>query len=122
MEKSVKQSDPASGHNRCRRKFLDQQLGHFTLGRCIERYYPELRDMRREVRLGLEAGARMLSFGLVYLPGAYAGTDELDQAALAAIDILKRWGCPRIKYLGLIAAPATRLVTRSRRASRWNRP
>ena len=33
--------------------------------------------MRREVRLGLEAGARMLSFGLVYLPGAYAATDEL---------------------------------------------
>jgi uracil phosphoribosyltransferase len=26
-------------------------------------------------------------------------------SAVAAIDILKRWGCPRIKYLGLIAAP-----------------
>ena len=37
----------------------------------------DLRAMRREVRLGLEAGARMLSFGLVYLPGAYAATDEL---------------------------------------------
>lgn len=44
-----------------------------------------LKSMRREVRLGLEAGARMLSFGLVYLPGAYAATDELvalaDEAA-----------------------------------------
>lgn len=26
-------------------------------------------------------------------------------SAVAAVDILKRWGCPRIKYLGLIAAP-----------------
>jgi N-acyl-D-amino-acid deacylase len=37
----------------------------------------QLDDMRREVRLGLEAGARMLSFGLVYIPGAYADTEEL---------------------------------------------
>ena len=32
--------------------------------------------MRREVRLGLDAGARMLSFGLVYLPGP-CGDGEL---------------------------------------------
>ncbi len=49
----------------------------------------ELEAMRREVREGLEAGARMLSFGLVYLPGAYAETDELvavaeEAAAFAA--------------------------------------
>ena len=37
----------------------------------------QLRVMRAEVRRGLEAGARTLSFGLVYLPGAYAATDEL---------------------------------------------
>ena len=37
----------------------------------------QLAAMRREARLALDAGARMLSFGLVYLPGAYALTDEL---------------------------------------------
>jgi N-acyl-D-amino-acid deacylase len=37
----------------------------------------QLAEMRHEVRLGLEAGARMLSFGLVYIPGAYAETEEL---------------------------------------------
>lgn len=37
----------------------------------------QLVEMRRQVRLGLDAGARMLSFGLVYLPGAYAEVDEL---------------------------------------------
>ncbi len=41
----------------------------------------QLDEMRHQVRLGLVAGARMLSFGLVYLPGAYAATGEL--AALA---------------------------------------
>jgi N-acyl-D-amino-acid deacylase len=44
----------------------------------------ELREMRREVRAGLEAGARMLSFGLVYLPGAFAETDELIAVAQEA--------------------------------------
>ena len=42
-----------------------------------ERVPPRLEEMRREVRLAFEAGARMLSFGLVYFPGAYADTDEL---------------------------------------------
>ena len=37
-----------------------------------ERVPPRLDEMRREVRLAFEAGARMLSFGLVYFPGAYA--------------------------------------------------
>ena len=41
----------------------------------------ELDAMRREVRLGFDAGARTLSFGLVYYPGAHARTAEL--AALA---------------------------------------
>ena len=37
----------------------------------------ELAAMRREVREGFEAGARSLSFGLVYVPGRFAATDEL---------------------------------------------
>ena len=41
----------------------------------------QLAAMRREIRAGLEAGARMLSFGLVYIPGAYARTDELAAVA-----------------------------------------
>src|SRR5215472_5012016 len=34
LEKSVEQSGSTNGHNCCRRKLLDQQLGHLTLGRC----------------------------------------------------------------------------------------
>ena len=37
----------------------------------------ELRALRGEVRAGFEAGARSLSFGLVYVPGCFAATDEL---------------------------------------------
>jgi len=52
----------------------------------------QLREMRRQTRLGLEAGARMLSFGLVYLPGAYAETDELvavaEEAAAADVPLV----------------------------------
>ena len=52
----------------------------------------ELRAMRAEVRVGVEAGARMLSFGLVYLPGAHAATDELvafaEEAGRAGIPIV----------------------------------
>jgi len=44
----------------------------------------QLRALRREVRRGLEAGARMLSFGLVYLPGAFAATNELVAVAREA--------------------------------------
>jgi N-acyl-D-amino-acid deacylase len=42
----------------------------------------ELGLMGDEVRKGFEAGARMLSFGLIYAPGLFAGTEEL--VALAA--------------------------------------
>ena len=49
--------------------------------------------MRREVRLGFEAGARMLSFGLVYLPGAYAATDELVAVAEEAARASARRSC-----------------------------
>ena len=55
---------PSIGHGAVRELVLG--------GGRVEPTAESLRGMRREVRLGLEAGARMLSFGLVYLPGAYA--------------------------------------------------
>ena len=55
----------------------------------------QLREMRREVRLGLEAGARMLSFGLVYLPGAYAETDEL----IAVAEEAAAFGAPLVPHV-----------------------
>jgi N-acyl-D-amino-acid deacylase len=42
--------------------------------------------MRDEVRRALEAGARTLSFGLVYIPGAFADTDELVAVATVAAE------------------------------------
>ena len=60
---------PSIGHGAVR----DVVLG----GGRVEPTAADLRAMRREVRIGLDAGARMLSFGLVYVPGAYAATDEL---------------------------------------------
>ena len=65
---------PSIGHGAVR----DLVLGGGRVAPTAE----DLQAMRREVRLGFEAGARMLSFGLVYLPGAYAATDEL--VAIAA--------------------------------------
>lgn len=44
----------------------------------------ELRAMRAAVRACLEAGARTLSFGMIYLPGLYAATDELEVIAQEA--------------------------------------
>jgi N-acyl-D-amino-acid deacylase len=41
----------------------------------------EVRAMREQVRLGLEAGARTLSFGLIYMPGAFSETEELVELA-----------------------------------------
>jgi N-acyl-D-amino-acid deacylase len=55
----------------------------------------QLREMRRQVRLGFEAGARTLSFGLVYLPGAYAATDELVAVALEAAAV----GAPLVPHV-----------------------
>jgi N-acyl-D-amino-acid deacylase len=60
---------PSIGHNSVR----DLVAGGAKRAPTAE----ELRSMRDEVRLGFEAGARTLSFGLLYLPGAYADTDEL---------------------------------------------
>ncbi len=76
----------------------------------------ELVEMRRQVRLGLEAGARMLSFGLVYLPGAYAQTAELDALAQEAA----RVGAPLVPHVrneghGLLDA-VTEMIGVARRA------
>jgi N-acyl-D-amino-acid deacylase len=75
---------PSIGHNAVR---------EYVLGG--ERRAPsraELDAMRREVRLGLEAGARTLSFGLVYMPGVFASTDELVALAKEAA----RFGAPLV--------------------------
>ncbi len=60
---------PSIGHGAVR----DLVLG----GRRVDPTPEQLRVMRHEIRLGFDAGARTLSFGLVYLPGAFAATDEL---------------------------------------------
>ena len=76
----------------------------------------QLAAMRREVRLGFEAGARMLSFGLVYIPGAYAATDELVAVAEEAAAV----GAPLVPHVrnegaGVLEAVAE-LIDVARRA------
>jgi N-acyl-D-amino-acid deacylase len=65
----------------------------------------QLTEMRRQVRLGLEAGARMLSFGLVYLPGAFAATEELvavaEEAAVFGVPLVPH---VRNEAVGLLEA------------------
>jgi N-acyl-D-amino-acid deacylase len=55
----------------------------------------ELEAMRREVRAGFEAGATNLSFGLVYLPGAHADTDEL----VAVAEVAAEFGRPIVPHV-----------------------
>ncbi len=55
----------------------------------------QLETMRRETRLGIEAGCRMLSFGLVYLPGAYADTEEL----VAVSEVAAERGIPLVPHV-----------------------
>ena len=55
----------------------------------------ELEEMRREVRAGFEAGATNLSFGLVYLPGAHADTDEL----VAVAEVAAEFGRPIVPHV-----------------------
>jgi N-acyl-D-amino-acid deacylase len=78
---------PSIGHNSVR----DYVLGAARRAPTAR----ELRRMRDEVRLGFEAGARALSFGLIYLPGAYAETDEL--AALA--EEAAAFGAPLVPHV-----------------------
>ena len=51
--------------------------------------------MRREVRLAFDAGARVLSFGLVYIPGAYADTEEL----VAVAEVAAEAGAPLVPHV-----------------------
>ena len=55
----------------------------------------ELRRMREEVRLGLEAGARTFSFGLIYMPGAFSQTEELVELAREAAP----FGAPLVPHV-----------------------
>jgi N-acyl-D-amino-acid deacylase len=55
----------------------------------------ELRTMRKEVRLGLEAGARTFSFGLIYMPGMFSKTEELVELAGEAA----RFGAPLVPHV-----------------------
>lgn len=69
---------PSVGHGAVR----DAVLGSGRVVPSVD----ELVRLCAEVRLGFEAGARMLSFGLVYIPGAYAATDELVAVAEVAAE------------------------------------
>lgn len=78
---------PSIGHNSVR----DLVAGGARRAPTAE----ELRAMRHEVRLGFEAGARTLSFGLLYLPGAYADTDEL----VAFAEEAAAFGAPLVPHV-----------------------
>lgn len=78
---------PSVGHGAVRE--------HVLGGENVAPSAGQLAAMRREVRAGLDAGARMLSFGLVYLPGAYASTDELDAVAAEAAAV----GAPLVPHV-----------------------
>jgi len=55
----------------------------------------DVEAMRRETRLAFDAGARMLSFGLVYIPGAFADTEEL----VAVAEIAAEYGAPLVPHV-----------------------
>lgn len=55
----------------------------------------ELATMRRVVEEGIEAGARAVSFGMIYAPGLYADTDELRVLAEPAA----RHGVPLVPHV-----------------------
>lgn len=46
--------------------------------------HDELRTMRATIRAAFQAGARVLSFGMIYLPAVYATTEELEAVAQEA--------------------------------------
>ncbi|MFQ5425586.1 MAG: amidohydrolase family protein [Gaiellales bacterium] len=78
---------PSIGHNSVR----DRVIGGDRRAPTAD----ELEAMRREVRLGLEAGARTLSFGLIYLPGTYSTTDEL----VALAEVAAEFGAPLVPHM-----------------------
>lgn len=78
---------PSVGHNAIR---------DFVMG--AERRAPtsqELSAMRDQVRLGAEAGAKALSFGLIYLPGLFSKTDELIEISREAA----AYGLPLVPHV-----------------------
>jgi N-acyl-D-amino-acid deacylase len=78
---------PSIGHNAVR---------DFVMGGANRRPdREELLRMREEVRLGLEAGARTLSFGLIYMPGAFSQTEELVELAEEAAP----FGAPLVPHV-----------------------
>jgi N-acyl-D-amino-acid deacylase len=78
---------PSIGHNAVR---------DFVMGGADRRPRGvELEAMREEVRLGLEAGARTLSFGLIYIPGAFSETEELVELAREAAP----FGAPLVPHV-----------------------
>ena len=78
---------PSIGHNSARDRVMEGARRAPTT--------EELKAMRREVRFGLEAGARTLSFGLIYLPGTYADTDEL----VALSEEAAAFGAPLVPHI-----------------------
>jgi N-acyl-D-amino-acid deacylase len=78
---------PSAGHNAAR----DYVLGSARRAPGAE----ELAEMRRQVRLMLEAGGRTLSFGLIYLPGLYAETEEL----VAVAEEAAAFGAPLVPHM-----------------------
>ncbi len=77
---------PSIGHSAAR----DTVMGSVNRAPTAD----EVRAMRAEVRTGFEAGARSLSFGLVYVPGCFAATDELGALAQEAA----RFGAPLVPH------------------------
>jgi len=77
---------------------LVPSVGHGAVREFVvggEHVPPRLDAMKHEVRLAFEAGARMLSFGLVYIPGAYADTDEL----VAVAEVAAEFGAPLVPHV-----------------------
>jgi N-acyl-D-amino-acid deacylase len=89
---------PSIGHNSVR---------ELVMGAADRRPNPEeLRAMRKEVRLGLEAGARTFSFGLIYLPGVFSKTEELVELAREAAP----FGAPLVPHVRTEAGGVLRAV------------
>ena len=89
---------------------LVASVGHGAIRDFVcgaERVPPRLEEMRHEVRLALEAGARMLSFGLVYFPGAFADTDEL----VAVAEVAAEYGAPLVPHVRNEGADVLAAVT-----------
>ena len=78
---------PSIGHNAVR----DLAMGWARRRPTSE----ELEAMRQQVRSGFEAGARTLSFGLIYMPGAFSETEELVELAREAA----RFGAPLVPHV-----------------------